>query len=85
LCIAPAAVASLGIVLPWVALVFIFTLDGDMADPLRLILKPLWLLAAVGMARTGMGMEYLLFRFDNSRALKQVFWFCAMIFRSWGR
>jgi len=56
-----------------------------MADPLRLILKPLWLLAAVGMARTGMGMEYLLFRFDNSRALKQVFWFCAMIFRSWGR
>jgi len=29
-------------------------------------------------------MEYFLFRFDDSGALKQVFWFCVMLFAPLG-
>jgi hypothetical protein len=38
----------------------------------------------LGTAVTGIGMEYFLFRFDNSHALKQIFWFVAMIFAPLG-
>ena len=72
-----AAIASLGIFFPLTAL--ILNLDRDMAHPLRLLLKPLLFLGVVGMALTGLGMEYFLFRFDDSHALKQIFWFCALL------
>jgi hypothetical protein len=72
-----AAIASLGIFIPLT--IFILNLDRDMAHPLRLLLKPLLFLGVVGMALTGLGMEYFLFRFDNSHALKQIFWFCALL------
>jgi len=77
-----AAVASLGILVALVAL--ILNLDRAMAEPLRLMLKPLLFLGVLGMATTGLGMEYFLFRFDNSHALKQVFWFCVMLFAPLG-
>jgi hypothetical protein len=53
---------------------------GGMLGPLRPILRPLLFVGALGMATTGLGMEYFLFRFDDSHALKQVFWFCVMLF-----
>jgi hypothetical protein len=43
-------------------------------------LRPLLFIGVLGMALTGLGMEYFLFRFDDSGALKQIFWFCVMIF-----
>jgi hypothetical protein len=70
-----AAVLSL-LLLPvlWVAIV-----DDGMLGPLRPILRPVLFVGVLGMALTGLGMEYFLFRFDDSHALKQVFWFCVMI------
>jgi len=44
----------------------------------RPVLRQLLFLAVLGTALNTIGMEYFLFRFDDSRALKQVFWFCAM-------
>jgi hypothetical protein len=44
------------------------------------LLRALVFLAVVGAALNVMAMEYFLFRFDDSRALKQVFWFCVMLF-----
>jgi len=34
----------------------------------------------LGTAITVVGMEVFLFRFDQSAALKQIFWFCLMLF-----
>ena len=35
---------------------------------------------SLGAGITFIGMEYFLFRFDQSHPLKQVFWFCIMLF-----
>jgi hypothetical protein len=43
-------------------------------------LRPLLFIGVLGMALKGLAMEYFLFRFDNSGPLKQIFWFCIMIF-----
>jgi len=43
-------------------------------------LKPALLVAVVATALNLVGMEIFLFRFDDSPALKQIFWFCLMIF-----
>jgi hypothetical protein len=72
-----AAIASLGIFIPLT--IFILNLDREIPHPLGLLLKPLLFLGIIGMALTGLGMEYFLFRFDNSRALKQIFWFCLLL------
>lgn len=47
---------------------------------IRPFLKQLLFLAVLGTALNLVGMENFLFRFDDSRPLKQVFWFCVMIF-----
>jgi hypothetical protein len=52
----------------------------QLLDSVRPFLKPLVFLAVLGTAINALGMEYFLIRFDSSRALKQIFWFCAMIF-----
>jgi hypothetical protein len=38
------------------------------------------LIAVVGAATTMVAMEYFLFGFDTSSALKKLFWFCVMMF-----
>jgi|SRR3974390_2391164 len=48
--------------------------------PFPPLLRPLLLLAILGAALNMIGMEYYLFRFDDSRAMTQMFWFCVMIF-----
>jgi hypothetical protein len=37
------------------------------------------LIGAIGAGITLVGMAYFLFRFDDSNAYKQVFWFCVML------
>jgi len=44
----------------------------------------LLLAGVVGAATTMVAMEYFLFGFDSSSALKKVFWFCIMLFPSLG-
>ena len=43
------------------------------------ITRALVLAGVLGYCTTQVAMEYFLFRFDESRALKQVFWFCVML------
>jgi len=40
---------------------------------------PLLFIPVLAAAANLVGMEIFLFRFDNSHALKQVFWFCVML------
>jgi hypothetical protein len=72
---AAAALSLLLLPVLWVAIQ-----GSSMLAPLRPILRPLLFVGVLGMALTGLGMEYFLFRFDESHALKQVFWFCVMLF-----
>jgi hypothetical protein len=44
------------------------------------LLKQVLFIGVVGMAITLVGMEFFLFRFDDSAAWKQILWFCAMLF-----
>ena len=63
-----------------IPLLWIAIEDPRMLGPLRSMLRPLVFVGVVGMALTGLGMEYFLFRFDNSHPMKQVFWFCVLFF-----
>jgi hypothetical protein len=69
-----AAVVSLTLFVPLVA-----ALLGGF-DAIRPFLRPLVFIGVLGTATNLVGMEYFLARFDNSHALKQVFWFCALLF-----
>ena len=44
------------------------------------VVKPLLLAGVLGAAITMVAMEYFLFSFDDSPAMKKVFWFCVMLF-----
>jgi len=66
-----AAVTSVFIFVALVTLI----LESDRTNPLRLMMRPLVFLDAIGIALTFVGMEYFLFRFDDSHALTQMFWF----------
>lgn len=67
-----AAVASLAFIPVIVAI--------QLTYPTPTYLKQLLFVSILGVALTTIGMEYFLFRFDDSGALKQIFWFCAMFF-----
>jgi len=43
-------------------------------------LKTLFFLGVLGTGITTVGMEYFLFGFDDSSALKKTVWFCVMLF-----
>jgi hypothetical protein len=43
-------------------------------------LKQFVFLGILGTAINGVGMEFFLFRFDESPAWKQIVWFCVMLF-----
>lgn len=53
---------------------------GQIPSILMPVLKPLLLASVVGSGITVVGMEFFLFRFDDSLALKQILWFGAMLF-----
>jgi hypothetical protein len=76
------AAAALSLLL--LVVLVVVALGSGMLGPLRPMLKPILLLAVLGMAITGLGMEYFLFRFDHSGPLKQVVGYCVMIFAPLG-
>ena len=71
-----AAVLSVGL-LPVLS---VLLSQPGLADLSRAIARPLLFTAVLAMALTLIGMEYFLFRFDDSHPLKQIFWFCVMLF-----
>jgi hypothetical protein len=48
-------------------------------DALIPVLKTIILAGVLGCATTMVAMEYFLFGFDDSSAMKKVFWFCVML------
>ena len=72
-----AAIASLGILVAVVVLILI--LERGANSPLRLMLRPLLFLEALAIGLTLVGMEYFLFRFDNSHPAVQIFWFFLLL------
>jgi len=64
------------------ALFFVFLAMGlteAIPDALIPVLKAVILAGVLGSATTMVAMEYFLFGFDNSSAMKKVFWFCVML------
>ena len=53
---------------------------GESPLAIRPLAKLLLLLGVLGTAITTVAMEYFLFGFDVSPAMKKVFWFCVMLF-----
>jgi hypothetical protein len=65
-----------------VALFFGFlavTLEGGSSEAIAPVARLLLFPGALGAGITVVGMEYFFFRFDDSHALKQAFWFCVML------
>ena len=54
-------------------------LYGGIPNSVGPILRLPLLAAVLGAAITMVAMEYFLFGFDNSSAMKKVFWFCVML------
>jgi hypothetical protein len=61
-------------------LIMVAQLVGEVPSVLGPVLRSLLLAGIVGAGITVVGMEFFLFRFDDSHPLKQIFWFCAMLF-----
>ena len=61
-------------------LIMVAQLVGEVPSVLGPVLKPLLLAGILGAGITAVGMEFYLFRFDDSHPLKQIFWFCVMLF-----
>jgi hypothetical protein len=69
------AAVSLAVLFGWVIMLYQGWTSGIVGPPATLIL----FVGALGAGITLVGMEYFLFRFDDSHPLKQMFWFCAML------
>jgi len=53
---------------------------GGIPSTIALVLRPFLLAGVLGAAITFVGMEYFLFRFDDSHPLQQIVWFLVMLF-----
>jgi hypothetical protein len=53
--------------------------EGGIPGPMAAVARLLFFAGALGAGITFVGMEFFLFRFDNSHPLKQVVWFCIML------
>jgi hypothetical protein len=60
-------------------LLFEFILNGGVPSMLGRFVGLFVLIGAIGAGTTTTAMEIYLFRFDQSRPLKQILWFCVMI------
>ena len=69
--------AAVSLTLP--ALLVAIRLPGGF-EAIHPFIRPLVFIGVSGTATNLVGMEYFLARFDNSHVLKQIFWFCVMIF-----
>ena len=54
--------------------------NGGFLHTLAPIGRPLLFIGALGTGITVVGMEIFLFRMDDFHPVKQVFWFCVMVF-----
>ena len=75
-----AAALSLGLFFFMIVVRF----EGGIPDNLVPILKVPLFAGVLGAAITMVGMEYFFFGFDNSSAMKKVFWFCVMLLPPFG-
>jgi hypothetical protein len=53
---------------------------GGIAETISPVVRLLLLVGVLGAGITIVGMQFFLFRFDNSHPLKQVVWFLVMLF-----
>lgn len=58
---------------------FALSLRGLIPNGLVQVLRAILLPGVLGAATTMIAMEYFLFGFDDSSALKKMFWFCVML------
>lgn len=63
-----------------VSLTLYFSLAAILLKEPIPFLRQMLFAGVLGMALTQVGMEFFLFRFDESRAWKQAVWFCVMLF-----
>ena len=71
------AAASVSLMLFFCLLLVLFT--GGVPRSVAPLARALLFVGTRGAGTTFVGMETFLFRFDDSPALKQVFWFCLML------
>jgi hypothetical protein len=53
--------------------------EGGIPEPMAAVARLLFFAGALGAGITFVGMEFFLFRFDDSHPLKQMVWFCIML------
>jgi hypothetical protein len=70
------ATLSVALFFGWCALLFVGGIPSTIAPVMRLLL----LAGVLGAGITFVGMEFFLFRFDDSHPLKQIVWFLVMLF-----
>jgi hypothetical protein len=63
-----------------VSLTIYFTLAATVVSGPTPLLKQLLFVGVLATAIIMVGMEFFLFRFDDSRVWMQMFWFCALLF-----
>lgn len=69
------AALSLALFLGWWAVLVM----GRVPEPLAPIVRLLFLAGVLGAGITLVGMEFFLFRFDDSHPIKQIIWFFVML------
>jgi|ERR1051325_3327847 hypothetical protein len=70
------ATLSVALFFGWWVILFVGEIPPTIAPVIRLLL----LAGVLGAGTTFVGMEFFLFRFDDSHPLKQVVWFLVMLF-----
>jgi hypothetical protein len=70
------AAFSVALLFSWWALLFV----GEIPSTIAPVVRPLLLAGVLGAGITLVGMEFFLFRFDESHPLKQIVWFLVMLF-----
>jgi hypothetical protein len=59
---------------------WVIAFEGGIPEAIAPVARLLLFAGALGTGITFVGMEYFLFRIDDSHPLKQVVWFCVMLF-----
>jgi hypothetical protein len=60
--------------------VFVILANGGIPGASPSVARALFFAGSLGSGITLIGMEYFLFRFDDSHPFKQIVWFCVMLF-----
>ena len=60
--------------------IWLVLFEGGIPEPMVAVARLLFFVGTLGAGITLVGMEFFLFRFDDSHPLKQVVWFCILLF-----